>query len=177
MRPPHMPPNDPSRVVLYSATIKGEFGPCASSQRFALTSWASERDVEVVAKIEDSIASDRVKITERVGLKFALEALRVGEAGRLIIASWDRLGRSPADRALAIRLVARCGARVVSLHGNVCTPGQDRSLVLSIGDALQQFEGVLQAEHDRRDLVRLTGWPPGGLTSGEDERRDEPQGT
>lgn len=138
------PSLDPKRAVVYlrASTRRQELSPAA--QRKLTTKWANENGIEVVAEHLDHGVSGAAELSKRPGLMAALQAMKDRDAGILLIAKRDRLGRSVEGLVLIERELRRLGGRIIAADGGNGDDLNDRFLRRII-DAV--------AEHER-ELIR-----------------------
>ncbi|MEM9462407.1 MAG: recombinase family protein [Myxococcota bacterium] len=139
------PPNlDPKRAVLYlrASTRRQELSP--SAQREMVAEWARAKGIEVVAEFLDHGVSGATELAERPGLMKALQSLQDLDAGVVVVAKRDRLGRSVEVLVLVEREIRRLGARVMAAD----TSNDDAPSARFMRRVLDAV-----AEHER-DLIR-----------------------
>lgn len=166
-------PLDPTRAVAYlrASTRRQELSPAA--QRKMLSEWTREHGVEVVAEHLDHGVSGATELGDRPALLTALEDLSKLEAGLLLVAKRDRLGRSVETLVLVEREVRRLGARVVAADGGNGDDLHDK-FMRRILDAVAEHERELirartrAALAVRREQGRRTGAVPLGFSCDDD---------
>lgn len=137
------------------------------AQRAAITSAAARLGLSVAQWFTDAGISGGAALDARPGLLAALDALSRGDV--LVVAKRDRLGRDVLNVAMAERLAARKGARVVSAAGEG-TDGDAPADVLmrQMVDAFAQFERALIGARTRAALQakRAQGFRAGNVPFG-----------
>lgn len=152
------------------STDEQHLGPAA--QRAAIEQWATREGVVVVAWHTDAGVSGGAPVADRPALLEALEALRAHGAGVFVVAKRDRLARDVIAAAMLERMVADCGARIVSAAGEG-TEGDDPAAMLMrrMVDAFAEYERALIAARTRAALAakravgERTGTCPYGYTA------------
>ena len=166
------PSTNPRAAVAYLrvSTDRQELGP--EAQRAAIEAWASREGVTVVAWHVEAGVSGAAAIADRPELVAALASLTVHGAGVLVVAKRDRLARDVMNAAMAERMAADAGARIVSAAGEG-TDSADPSAVLmrTMVDAFAQYERAMIAARTRAALAakrakgERTGTIPYGFTA------------
>lgn len=137
------------------------------AQRAAITGAAARLGLSVAQWFTDAGISGGAALDARPGLLAALDALTRGDV--LVVAKRDRLGRDVLNVAMAERLAARKGARVVSAAGEG-TDGDAPADVLmrQMVDAFAQFERALIGARTRAALQakRAQGFRAGNVPFG-----------
>ena len=137
------------------------------AQRAAILGTASRLGLPVVAWHADEGISGGAALDARPGLLDALDALTRGDV--LLVAKRDRLGRDVLNVAMAERLAARKGARIVSAAGEG-TDGDSPADILmrQMIDAFSQFERALIATRTKVALQakRARGFRAGTVPFG-----------
>jgi site-specific DNA recombinase len=150
------PAGDPKVAVAYLrvSTDEQHLGP--EAQRAAVERWASASGVRVAAWHVEHV-SGGAALDKRPELLAALDALRAGGAGLLVVAKRDRLARDVVLAAQVEALAARAGARVVSAAGE--GEGDDPSALLMrrLVDAFAEYERALIRARTRAALAVKKG--------------------
>lgn len=144
------------------------------AQRAALEAFARSNGLELVAVHEDRGVSGASPVDKRPGLLAALEDVRSKKAFALLVARRDRLARDVVVAAVAEKLLAQSGARVLACVGaNEDTP--EAALMRTMLDAFSQYERALIAARTRAALEskkargeKLGGEVPFGYRVGSD---------
>lgn len=155
------------------STDEQHLGPAA--QRVAIEQWAAREGVVVVAWHTDAGVSGGAPIADRPALISALADLATHGAGVFVVAKRDRLARDVIAAAMLERMVADCGARIVSTAGEG-TDGDDPAAMLMrrMIDAFAEYERALIAARTRAALAvkksrgERTGTCPYGYTADAD---------
>jgi DNA invertase Pin-like site-specific DNA recombinase len=125
------------------------------AQRRAIEAWALRTGTAIAEWHLDQGLSGALPLDQRPGLLAALAAVATRRAGVLVVARRDRLARDVVTAALADRVAARSGARVLSAAGEgTDTPADDPSgfLLRGMTDLLAQYERALIALRTRAAL-------------------------
>ncbi len=130
------------------------------AQRSTIQAEADRRGWEVVW-VEDAGRSGRDLV--RPGIERAMELLRSGEAGGLVVAKLDRLSRSLMDFAALMARANREGWRLVALDLGVDTSSPAGEMVANVMASFAQYERRLIGQRTREALQarRASGLPLG----------------
>lgn len=133
-------PGDEARAVAYVRTSTTEQTLGLEAQRSQIEAHAARSGYAVCSwHIEQ--ASGTLPAEQRPELLAALGAIEAHHAGLLVVARRDRLARDTVVAGLVERLVARRGARVVSVAGEGSEDaGPSGVFMRSVIDATAQFE-------------------------------------
>lgn len=152
----HRPPNGPARklsrvvtqAVAYlrvSTAEQARSGAGIAAQRSAIERWAAEQGQEIIAWYIDQDVSGSVAPEDRPELARALEDLRTGTGGQLVIAKVDRVSRKLLDLMALIEQARTDGWALTSADRTI-------DMTTPAGLAMLAMQGVFaQLE---RDLIR-----------------------
>jgi len=141
------------RVLGYlrvSTEEQAESGGGIEAQRAAILAEAQRRGWEVEL-IED--AGYSAKSLKRPGLQLALECMRRGEAGVLVVSKMDRLSRSLLDFAGIMQRVQREGWALVALDSPADLTTPSGEAMASIMAVFAQLERRLIGERTKAGLA------------------------
>ncbi len=125
--------------VRVSTERQAEKGTSLADQERSLRSWARTHGYRLVAVHRDEGVSGTCDAVDRRGLTAALEALRSGEAGALVVLTLDRLARSLTVQEAALGHAWKAEARVFTTDtGEVQQDDPDDPM----RTALRQMMGV-----------------------------------
>ena len=147
------PVTDSRSAVAYLrvSTDEQHLGP--EAQRAAITAWAAREGVNVVAWHTGAGVSGAAEIAKRPALLAALADLRTHRAGVLVVAKRDRLARDVMAAAMAERLTADAGARILSAAGEGTESDDPAScLVRAMVDGFSAYERALIAPRTKAAL-------------------------
>ncbi len=148
-------PKNPLVAVAYLrvSTEDQQLGP--EAQRAAIERWATAKGVVVASWHVDQGVSGGAELDKRPGLQTALDAVKEGTAGLLVVAKRDRLARDVVLAALIERLAQKEGAKVVSAAGEGGDDIDDPSSMLMrrIVDAFAEYERALIRSRTRAALA------------------------
>ncbi len=159
-------------AIAYLRTGKGERSPSSEAQREAIRGWARTTGARIVAWHLDDGQDDAAPVDERKGLLAAVLALKTKQAPVLVVASRDRLARTPVTLALIAHLAARHGARLQWARGDRETPEEAAKLV----GAFAEFERAAARLRSRAAVAmkrargEAAGRCPWGYRLGEDKK-------
>src|SRR5688500_5915534 len=111
------PKTDPSCAVAYIRTWTTEQDLSPDAQRAAISQWAAEQGVAIVAFHEDLGVSGAAPIDKRPALLASFDSLAAHRAGVLLVARRDRLARDVVTAAVAEQMTETLGAKVRSADG------------------------------------------------------------
>ena len=175
---PRTSPGNPKLAISVLRVSTDEQALSPAAQREAITKWAHEHSVEIVAEHSDIGVSGTAPIEQRPGLLAAIEDLRERGAGLLIVAKRDRLARSVITAAITERLVEGAGARIASADGTSDEDTPDAWLMRTIKDAFAEYECLLIRARTKAALAvlksqgrRLGGVPYGWEPAPDDRDR------
>ncbi len=126
------------------------------SQRAAIEGECSRRGWDLVEVFEDAGASGKT-LTGRPALDDALEAVRGGEAGALVVAKLDRLSRSLLDFAGLMEDARLGGWALVALDLGVDTTTPSGEMIANVMATFAQFERRLIGQRTRDALAVKKG--------------------
>lgn len=143
---------DPKVAVAYLrvSTEDQELGP--EAQRAQVDTWAQLRGVRVHAWVTDRL-SGATSVDQRPGMIEALNQLRIGGAGLLVVARRDRLARDVVVAATVDRLAREAGARVVSVDGVGDGDDPAARLMTTIIDGFAAYERALISARTKAALA------------------------
>ncbi len=125
-------------ALIRVSTNKQELGP--EAQRAAIEAWAKREGVHV-AQWFSEVVSGMWEVAARKGLLSAIAAIRDAEAGVLVVAKRDRLGRSVVQNGIIESLCKTEGAVVVCADGTAVDDGTpEATFVRTLFDAMAQME-------------------------------------
>lgn len=138
--------------VRVSTEEQASGGHSLGAQAAKLRQYAALYEIELVEIIEDAGAS--AKTLERPGLQRALQMLRDGEAGGLLIAKLDRLTRSVGDLAVLLDgyFGEKAGKHLYSVADAIDTRSAAGRMVLNILTSVAQWEREAIGERTRAAL-------------------------
>lgn len=147
-----------------STAGQAESGIGLAAQRQSITDAARTLGVVVGDWFEDAGRSG-AKMTNRPGLQAALEAVRAGRCGGLVVAKIDRLGRSY-ETMMLVGQAAREGWRLVALDVGLDTTTAEGELVAGALTMAARFEWrrISQRQLEKHDELRRQGRPRAGVT-------------
>lgn len=158
--------------IRVSTDDQAESGLSLAHQRAKIEAFAMATDLSLVEVIED--AGESAKSMNRPGLLRAIEAVRRGEAGALVILKLDRLTRSVRDLGTLVDLFEKTGAALISVQDSINTSTAAGRLVLNVLGSVAQWEreaigertaAAMQVKKGRGELV---GAVPFGFDLGDD---------
>jgi len=126
------------------------------AQTAAIESECSRRGWDLVEVFEDAGASGKA-LTGRPALDDALEAVRGGEAGALVVAKLDRLSRSLLDFAGLMEDARTGGWALVALDLGVDTTTPSGEMIANVMATFAQFERRLIGQRTRDALAVKKG--------------------
>jgi len=159
-------------VYVRCSTQRQDFSP--ASQRKLIYRFAAKHCIQVVAEHQDFGVSGAAELSDRPGLIHALQALRDDDAGRLLVARRDRLGRDVGVVAVIEAEVARAGAVVSSADGAGNGNDGNARFLKHVMDAVAQLEReqirdrITAGLAVRKQAGRVTGRVPLGFELGDD---------
>jgi len=123
------------------------------AQRTAITARALALGLRIIAWFTDEGISGTVAPLDRPGLRAALEAIRAGQAGRLMVAKLDRLGRDTLDVLTLDRDAEREGWGITFCDLDIDTATPHGRLMLTQFAGFARFERDLIAQRTRDALA------------------------
>src|SRR5947208_1861941 len=144
----------PMQVVGYvrvSTDEQRESGAGLAAQRAAIEAECRRRGWALVEVIED--AGYSAKDLKRPGVQIALETLRRGEAGALVVAKLDRLSRSMLDFTAVMATASKQGWALVALDCAVDTTTPAGEAMANVLATFAQFERRLIGQRTREALA------------------------
>jgi DNA invertase Pin-like site-specific DNA recombinase len=145
-----------------STAAQAESGVGLAAQRRAILEHARANGLELAPWHEDAGRSG-ARMSNRPGLQAALEQIRAGRAGGIIVAKIDRLGRSSADVLALVERAQREGWRLVALDCGLDTTTPAGELVASALAMAARFEyrRISERQREKHDTLRRQGRPRG----------------
>lgn len=134
-------PADPTRVVGYirvSSEAQAESGLGLDAQRTAILAECARKGWTLVEMIED--AGFSAKNLDRPGMAHALDLVRSGAAGALVVAKLDRATRSVIDAARLLDQSRREGWSLVALDLGLDPTTPNGELFATICSGVAQWE-------------------------------------
>lgn len=138
------------RVIAYSDEQRIS-GAGLAAQRKAIEAECLRRGWTLVEVIED--AGYSAKDLKRPGVQIALETLRRGEAGVLVVAKLDRLSRSMLDFTAVMAMATKQGWALVALDCAVDTTTPAGEAMANVLATFAQFERRLIGQRTREALA------------------------
>src|SRR5207248_6455779 len=126
-------------------------GAGLAAQRAAIEAECRRRGWTLVQVIED--AGYSAKDLKRPGVQIALETLRRGEAGALVVAKLDRLSRSMLDFTALMARASKQGWALVALDCAVDTTTPAGEAMANVLATFAQFERRLIGQRTREALA------------------------
>jgi len=121
-----------------STEEQAKSGLSLTYQREKLVAYCSALDIEVVAVIED--AGKSAKNLKRPGIQKAMEMIRTGQAGALVVLKLDRLTRSVKDLGALVEFFAKTDSSLVAVQDSINTSTAAGRLVLNVLGSVAQWE-------------------------------------
>ena len=137
--------------VRVSTDEQGKSGAGLEAQRKAIVAECKRRGWDLIEMIED--AGFSAKDMKRPGVQQALEALKGGEAGALVVAKLDRLSRSMVDFAGVMAQAQKQGWALVALDCAVDTTTPAGEAMAHVLATFAQFERRLISQRTREALA------------------------
>ena len=137
--------------VRVSTDEQGKSGAGLEAQRKAILAECKRRGWDLIEMIED--AGFSAKDMKRPGVQQALEALKSGEAGALVVAKLDRLSRSMVDFAGVMAQAQKQGWALVALDCAVDTTTPAGEAMAHVLATFAQFERRLISQRTREALA------------------------
>jgi DNA invertase Pin-like site-specific DNA recombinase len=137
--------------VRVSTDEQSTSGAGLAAQRAAIEAECSHRGWELVAVIED--AGYSAKDLKRPGVQIALETLRSGEAGALVVAKLDRLSRSMIDFTGLMATASKQRWALVALDCAVDTTTPAGEAMAHVLATFAQFERRLIGQRTREAMA------------------------
>jgi len=161
-------------------------GVSLDAQRDRLAAYATALDYELVCVESDEGISGKVSPAQRPGLAKALEMVRTGEVGGLLVMKLDRLSRSVRDTLEIVDEMRKQGWRLLSVGDQLDTETATGRFTVTILAALAQMEREQGGERTKfaldaiaregRGRSRFTpyGWraPDGGTENRKGDRSE-----
>jgi DNA invertase Pin-like site-specific DNA recombinase len=126
-------------------------GAGLAAQRTAIEAECLRREWHLVEVIED--AGYSAKDMKRPGVQVALETLREGDAGALVVAKLDRLSRSMIDFTTVMATATKQGWALVALDCAVDTSTPSGEAMANLLATFAQFERRLIGQRTREALA------------------------
>ena len=148
--------------VRVSTAGQAQSGLGLEAQRRAIREYAEANGLSIVDWQEDAGRSGAT-MRKRSGLLAALEIVRSGQAGGLIVAKVDRLGRSAGDVATLVERAQREGWRLVALDVGLDLGTPAGELVANALGMAARFEWrrISERQHEKFSEPRRQGRPRG----------------
>jgi DNA invertase Pin-like site-specific DNA recombinase len=137
--------------VRVSTEEQSTSGAGLAAQRTAIEAECLHRGWHLVEVIED--AGYSAKDMKRPGVQVALETLREGEAGALVVAKLDRLSRSMIDFTTVMATASKQGWALVALDCAVDTTTPAGEAMANVLATFAQFERRLIGQRTREALA------------------------
>jgi DNA invertase Pin-like site-specific DNA recombinase len=137
--------------VRVSTEEQGMSGAGLAAQRAAIEAECLRRGWELVQVVED--AGYSAKDLKRPGVQIALETLRSGEAGALVVAKLDRLSRSMIDFTAVMAKASKQGWALVALDCAVDTSTPAGEAMANVLAVFAQFERRLIGQRTREAMA------------------------
>ncbi len=138
-----------------STGSQAEDGASLDVQRAKIEAWCQAHGHELVGLESDAGVSGAKELAKRPGLLRALEAVKVNKAEALVVWKRDRLARDVMVAAMAERLFARVGAKVVAVEGASNGDSPEDVLMRGIVDLFAQYERLLIATRTSAAMQHL----------------------
>jgi len=136
------------RVSTHEQTMSGAG---LAAQRAAIEAECRHRGWDLVEVVED--AGYSAKDLKRPGVQIALETLRNGEAGALVVAKLDRLSRSMLDFTAVMATASKQGWALVALDCAVDTTTPAGEAMAHVLATFAQFERRLIGQRTREAMA------------------------
>jgi DNA invertase Pin-like site-specific DNA recombinase len=151
-----------SAYVRVSTSAQAESGLGLEAQRRAIRDYARTHGLTIAAWHEDAGRSG-ASLRNRDGLRAALEDVRAGRSGGLIVAKVDRLGRSAGDVASLVERAHRERWRVVALDVGLDLGTPAGELVANALGMAARFEWrrISERQAEKHEELRRQGRPRG----------------
>jgi DNA invertase Pin-like site-specific DNA recombinase len=137
--------------VRVSTEEQHKSGAGLAAQRAAIEAECQRRGWELVEVIED--AGYSAKDMKRPGVQIALETLRSGAAGALVVAKLDRLSRSMLDFTAVMAQASKQGWALVALDCAVDTTTPAGEAMAHVLATFAQFERRLIGQRTREAMA------------------------
>lgn len=156
---------DPQFLAAYlrvSTAKQAASGVGMDAQRHAITTAAGQRDYTIASWHEDAGRSG-ASMGKRPGLQAALEAVKTGAVGGIVVAKVDRLGRSSADVLGLVEQAQKQGWRLVALDVGLDTSSPAGELVVAALAMAARFEyrRIRERQLEKHEQLRRDGDPRG----------------
>lgn len=153
-----------------STNAQVESGLGLEAQQSAVKNYCLTHGFELVSGFTEGGVSGKTPLGERKELLRALASVKTLEADALVVAKLDRLSRDPLTQMTAERVLAKSGARIISVAGEG-TEGEDPAQVLlrrimgAVAEAEASFTGarVREALRAKKERGERLGRPPFGF--------------
>lgn len=149
-----------------STAGQAESGIGLDAQRHAIREYATRAGLTIAGWYEDAGISG-ARMSNRPGLLAALDAIGSGQAGALIVAKVDRLGRSTHDVSGLVERAQREGWRVIAVDVGLDTATPSGELVATALMMAARFEWhrISERQRDKFAALRRAGRPRGRATA------------
>jgi DNA invertase Pin-like site-specific DNA recombinase len=138
--------------IRVSTDEQADSGLGLKAQRFAITAECERRGWVLQELFEDAGASGKT-MKGRPALERALETVRAGSAGALVVAKLDRLSRSLLDFAALMELARRQGWALIALDLGVDTTTPAGEMMANVMATFAQFERRLIGQRTKDALA------------------------
>jgi len=166
--------------IRVSTGSQAEDGASLDVQRAKIEAWCKAHGYELVGIESDAGVSGAKELAKRPGLLRALSVAKSEKVTALVIYKRDRLARDVMVAAMAERLFAKVGAKVVATEGASNGDAPEDVLMRGIVDLFAQYERLLIATRTSAALQhmkaqgRRVGSVPHGYKLAEDGQHVEP---
>jgi len=160
-----------SKCVAYIAMAEGEAIASMEEQERLIEEDVKAHDARVLFSARETLQRAWTPPMLRTGLRQALRALRVHDAGVFIVAHRTRLGMEPLEQILVTKIIEDLGAHVVAVSGGLSGSRSERALQVEARQTLWWYRTWIeeqQQEEAHACLRRVQGWPQEGPIAGTD---------
>lgn len=147
-----MPPRKPHRAALYLRVSTD--GQTTENQRLALREEAERRGWQVTSEYADNGISGAKGRAQRPGFDGAMTDAVRGRFDVLMVAALDRLGRSVADVATALRDLDQAGVRLFSLREGADGTTPTGRAMLHMASVFAELERSVIVDRVRAGIAR-----------------------
>lgn len=138
-------------AALYARVSTSDKGQDVEVQLRQLRAWALQRGVPFAEFVDDGVSGS---LTSRPALDAMLAECRRGRVSTVVVAAFDRLGRSSAHLAQLAEELRALGVQLVSLREAVDTATPMGAAMFSIAGAFAQLERDVIRDRVRHGLDR-----------------------
>lgn len=168
-----------SRAVAYLAKAEGEATASLEEQHRLIAKDVAKHDATLAVTVVETLHRPDVPPLVRSGLRDALKALEVHQAGVLVVADRTRLGTTLLDQVLVCQIVeCDLDAQVVTVCGGLDSCRSDRGMRLDALSALRRYREFLDQRREEETfacLRRVQGWPLEGSPASGDQESERPE--